>query len=56
MEIPLAGYQSLLRRVGDEHLENRSIQALTAPLPLGGMPSVLPNVRAMWRCTPARRR
>jgi hypothetical protein len=39
--VPLTGRQDLLPRVGDEHLQERPIHAVTAPRPLGGMPPIL---------------
>ena len=43
--VPLAGRQDLLPRVGDEHLQEGPVHAVTAPRPLGRMPPVLPEAR-----------
>jgi hypothetical protein len=56
MEIPLAGRQGLLPRIGDEDLHDGPIHARTAPLPLGGChPSCRNRTRhkVMYACTAA---
>ena len=45
LDVPFAGRQGLLSRVGDEHLQDCLMHAVTAPAPLGGMPPVLPETR-----------
>ena len=35
VDVPLTGRQGLLPRVGDEHLQDRPMHAVTAPTPLG---------------------
>jgi hypothetical protein len=55
LSVGLVGREDLLSRVGDEHLQERPVHAVTACAPLRGVPTrPAGNAHATWRCTPAR--
>jgi hypothetical protein len=45
LSVGLVGREDLLSRVGDEHLQERPVHAVTACTPLRGVPPVLPETR-----------
>jgi hypothetical protein len=51
-DVPLARREDPQLRVGGGHLQEHPIQALTGPVPVGGMPSVLPKAHAPHAMSP----